>query len=39
MYMNITNCPTLHLDTNLNKGNAKRGVCPRLKIRLCDLDL
>ena len=23
----------------LNKGNAKRGVSPRLKIRACDLDL
>ena len=22
-----------------NKGNAKRGVSPRLKIRPCDLDL
>jgi hypothetical protein len=24
---------------NINKGNAKRGVSPRLKIRPCDLDL
>jgi hypothetical protein len=25
--------------TTPNKGNAKRGVSPRLKIRCCDLDL
>ena len=27
------------IKTNVNKGNAKRGVSPRLKIRPCDLDL
>ena len=27
------------LEKNRNKGNAKRGVSPRLKIRPCDLDL
>jgi hypothetical protein len=27
------------LDVNFNKGNAKRAVSPRLKIRPCDLDL
>jgi hypothetical protein len=26
------------LDQTNNKGNAKRGVSPRLKIRPCDLD-
>ena len=27
------------LDQTNNKGNAKRGVSPRLKIRPCDLDI
>ena len=27
------------MKTNSNKGNAKRGISPRLKIRPCDLDL
>ena len=36
MYLSI---PLFWTVKHLNKGNAKRGVSPRLKIWLCDLDL